>query len=54
MVCGHPQVRQANAWGYIGDAGETRYTAVLGVPPIDSPKKAVQAAVMRHIEKQRH
>jgi hypothetical protein len=52
-VSGHPQAKFAYAWSYIGDKGETRYTAVLGVPPIDSPQKAVQAAVMAHIEKQR-
>jgi len=53
QIHGHPQAQRAYAWSYIGDAGEVRYLAVLGVPPIDSPQKAVQAAVMAHIEKQR-
>ena len=52
-VRGHPQAQRAYALSYIGEAGETRYLAVLGVPPIDSAQKAVQAAVMAHIEKQR-
>ena len=49
----HPQATHAYAWSYKADNGEIRHVAVLGVPPIDSPQKAVQAAVMAHIEKQR-
>lgn len=52
-VRGHPQAQRAYAWSYIGDAGETRYLAVLGVPPINSALDAVRAAVMAHIEKRR-
>lgn len=53
-VSGHPQTDRAYAWSYIGDAGEVRYLAALGVPPIDSPQRAVQAAVVAHIEKRGH
>jgi len=53
-VRGHPQATHAYAWSYGGDDGQVHHVAVLGVPPIDSPQKAVQAAVMAHIEKQRH
>jgi hypothetical protein len=53
-VRGHPQARHAYVWSYIGEAGETRYLAVLGVPPINSAQDAVKAAVMAHIEKQRN
>ena len=52
-VRGHPQAQRAYAWSYIGEAGETRYLAVLGVPPINSAQDAVKAAVMAHIEKQK-
>jgi hypothetical protein len=51
-VRGHPQAKRAYAWSYIGDAGKTRYLAVLGVPPINSAADAVKAAVMAHMEKQ--
>src|SRR5262249_253599 len=51
-VRGDPERGQAYGWSYSGEAGETRYLAVLGVSPIDSAQKAVQAAVMAHIEKQ--
>ena len=53
VVFGHPEATRAYAWSYIGNAGETRYTAVLGVPPINNAQDAVRAAVMAHIEKQR-
>jgi len=49
----HSQAARAYAWSYKADDGEIRHVAVLGVPPIDSPRKAVQAYVMAHIEKQR-
>lgn len=52
-VRGHPQATHAYAWSYKAENGEVRHVAVLGVPPIDSAQKAVQAAVMAHIEKQR-
>jgi len=52
-VRGHPQATHAYAWTREDDDGTLHHVAVLGVPPIDSPQKAVQAAVMAHIEKQR-
>jgi len=52
-VCGHPQAQHAYAWSYKTEDGELRHLAVLGVPPVNSPQKAVQAAVMAHIEKKR-
>lgn len=50
-VRGHPTATHAYAWSYLGDAGEVRYLAALGVPPINSAQDAVKAAVMAHIEK---
>ena len=51
-IRGHPQATRAYAWTYADDDGILQHVAVLGVPPIDSAQKAVQAAVMAHIEKQ--
>ena len=52
-VRGHPQAHYAYAWTREDADGTKHHVAVLGVPPIDSPQKAVQAAVMAHIEKSR-
>lgn len=41
---GHPKANRAFAWGW-DDHGEVRYIAVLDVPPINSPREAVQAAI---------
>ena len=41
---GHPKAAEAFAWGW-DDDGEIRYIAVLNVPPIVSPREAVQAAI---------
>ncbi len=42
---GHPEATQAFAWGWKDDEGEIRYIAVLNIPPILSPREAVQAAI---------
>lgn len=42
---GHPKATKAFAWGWKYEAGEIRYLAVLNVPPINSPREAVQAAI---------
>ncbi len=42
---GHEKADQAFAWGW-DDDGEIRYIAVLNVPPIISPREAVQAAIV--------
>lgn len=41
----HPKATHAYAWSYRNDAGELRHFTVRGVPPINSPEDAVQAAV---------
>lgn len=41
----HP-AGKAYAWAHEGDSGARRYVAVLHAPPVDSPRKAVQAAVV--------
>jgi len=47
----HSLAKIAYAWSYKGDDGKTRYVAVLGVPPINSPKDAVRAYVVADYKK---
>ena len=42
----HPRARQGYAWGFQDGAGKWQYVAVLQVPPVDSPRKAVQAYIL--------
>lgn len=42
---GHP-AGKAYAWRHEADSGRWRYVAVLHRPPVDTPQKAVQAAVV--------
>lgn len=42
---GHPEAKRAFGWGWKDADGETQWTVVLDVPPIDSPREAVQAAI---------
>jgi hypothetical protein len=44
-LIGHPTARRCYAWNYTQDGGGTRYMAVLELPPVDSPRRAVQAAI---------
>lgn len=41
----HPAGR-AYAWRHEADSGKWRYVAVLHRPPVDTPLKAVQAAIV--------
>lgn len=41
----HPKAKESFACGYKDDSGEMQYVAVLAVPPIMSPREAVQAAI---------
>src|SRR5436190_3622735 len=43
---GHAKATKAFAWAYRDAEGEVRYVAVLNVPPIVSPREAVQAAIV--------
>lgn len=47
----HPTVQRAYAWAYETDEGTTRYLAVLHQGPVDSPRKAVQAAILSDAKK---
>lgn len=41
---GHPKAQRCHAWGY-DDTGTFRSTAVLEIPPVDSPSSAVTVAI---------
>lgn len=43
-LIGHAKAKRAYAWSY-QDAGETKSTAVLEIPPVDSPQSAVMVAI---------
>ena len=44
-LAGHPKAKRAYAWSYERDDGRRRFFAVLHSGPIDSPVKAVRAAI---------
>lgn len=45
---GNPQATKAYAWSSpIEGSTKRRYYAVLGVPPIDSPEKAVRVSIVQ-------
>jgi hypothetical protein len=46
-IKGHPQTTKCYAWSSpIEESTKCRYFAILHVPPIDSPEKAVRAAIV--------
>lgn len=44
---GHPKAKRAYGWGHVNgeDDQARRYVTVLHLPPVDSPRKAVQASI---------
>ena len=44
-LVGHSKASKAYAWGYEDSDGKIQYIAILNVPPINSPREAVQAAI---------
>src|SRR5438874_458058 len=42
---GHPRAQRCYAWSYAQDGGGDRFVAVLELPPVDSARRAVQAAI---------
>ncbi len=46
-LIGHPEATRCYAWSHETDEGKRRYVAVLHKPPVDSPEKAVQAAIIQ-------
>jgi hypothetical protein len=51
-IRGHPVAKRAYAWSHETDKGK-RYVAVLELPPVDSPEKAVRAAIVEEAKKKR-
>lgn len=49
----HPQTERCYGWIVPSDTekDKTRYVTILGLPPIDSPLKAVQAFIAAEIRK---
>jgi len=45
VLHGHPTAQRCYAWAYQDDEGKEHYTAVLEIPPVNSPRTAVQAAL---------
>ena len=43
----HPTATRCYAWSHETDEGKTRYVAVLHEGPVDSPEKAVRAAIVQ-------
>lgn len=46
----HPRAKRAYGWAY-DDGEETRYVAVLEIPPVMSPNTAVRAAIKSGAQK---
>jgi len=44
-LIGHPKAKKAYGWSY-QEREETRYVAVLEIPPVDSPVAAVRASIV--------
>ena len=45
-LTGHATASRAYAWSHEADSGGRRFVAVLHAPPVDSPLKAVRAALV--------
>jgi hypothetical protein len=47
-LSGHPKASRVYAWAYETDEPNTpRHVTVLHIPPVDSPKTAVRAAIIQ-------
>jgi hypothetical protein len=49
----HPEAGTAYAWSYETDSGETRYVAILGLPPVDTAINAVRAYIVAQTQKEK-
>jgi hypothetical protein len=47
---GHPKAKRAYGWN-IGEGADAIYTAVLEIPPVDSPSTAVRASLAAEARK---
>lgn len=55
-LLGHASAKLAYAWGHAAhDTGkEVHIVTVLGVPPVDSPRKAVQVSIVTDAKRSGH
>jgi hypothetical protein len=51
-LIGHPKAKRAYAWGHLDGAKDeqTRFVAVLEIPPVDSAQKAVQVQIVKDVK----
>ena len=51
-LLGHPKAKRCYAWSHAAGSADrdTRFVAVLELPPIDSPLTAVQAAIVSEVK----
>ena len=49
-LTGHAKAKRAYGWR-TGTGEDARYTAVLEIPPVDSPNTAVRAAIAAQVRK---
>lgn len=49
-LTGHPKAKRCYAWSY-QDGKETRYVAVLELPPVESAQTAVRVAIASKAQK---
>jgi hypothetical protein len=49
-IKGHSAASTCDAWACQGDDGKNHYTAVLRIPPVDSPQSAVKAALVAQVK----
>lgn len=52
-ITGHPKAVHCYAWGYEENPGDWHITAVLEIPPVDSPQNAVKVAVAAYARQSR-
>lgn len=50
-LIGHPKAKRCYAWSHKQEKKGDRFVAVLELPPVDSPKKAVQTAIVQESKK---
>ena len=50
----HPETTRVYAWSHATTGAKRRFHAVLGVPPIDSPLKAVQASIVGEAKREQN
>ena len=52
-IAGHDRARFCYGWGYLEDGGKRMVHLIFGIPPVDSPQKAVQVFIANTEREQR-